>query len=119
MVFVFNCRTNMGDIDCQMMVEERTGEFAFGAPCSNGLDCLSRLCLGQRYRYVCSAFCNPTRPNDCHSELSCIPDTGEIMFVDGSMETVMMSNKENHQIYDYSVQIVATCSMYHSCLYSA
>lgn len=89
-----NCRLNMGDIDCQMMVEERTGA-AFGAPCSNGLDCLSRLCLGlNEYRYVCSAFCNPYRPNDCPPGFSCIPDTEGDNVCGPTPETVMMSTGE-------------------------
>ena len=89
-----NCRLNMGDIDCQMMVEERTGA-SFGASCINGRDCISRLCLGiNEYRYVCSAFCNPSRPNDCPPGFSCIPDTEGDYVCGPTPETVMMTTGE-------------------------
>ena len=89
-----NCRQGQGDIDCQMQVEERTGA-EFGAPCFEGIDCLSRLCLGiNEYRYVCSAFCNPYRPNDCPPGFSCIPDTEGDHVCGPTPETVNMSTED-------------------------
>jgi hypothetical protein len=88
-----NCRTGE-DIDCIITVEEPTGS-TFGAPCIEGTDCLSRLCLGiTEIRYICSAFCNPFRPNDCPPGFSCIPDTDGDHVCGPTPETVMMSTGE-------------------------
>ena len=89
-----NCRRGDGDIDCEMMVEEPEGS-SFGAPCSSGSDCLSRLCLGiNQVRFVCSDFCNPNAPTPCPRGFSCIGDNEGDYVCGPTPETINNSTGE-------------------------
>ena len=92
-----NCRP-VEDIDCRTTIDETMGS-TFGAPCIEGSDCLSRLCVGiTELRYVCSAFCNPSRPNDCPPGFSCIADTQNDYVCGPTPETMMMSTGEPSEL---------------------
>lgn len=64
------------DIDCNPTVSERSGS-PFGSTCLEGGDCISHLCLGvTETRYICSAHCDPARPNDCPANFECVMSNG-------------------------------------------